>query len=1804
MDYFATAYTIHFDDTMSYGSHHFLTSFKFQCFCRESFLFGDRIYDMPGVREALEGIHLLTADAYARNLSPAMLGDRVAILLTIEDWQRASARFCYRVIGSEGTPICAGFQSLICADARTGRPVPLPGPLWDAMEEVRGIEEPPASESFRERVLAGGSRVESLFGEAERSTVVQYLEERHPSPGVIPALRPAAGSEADLTGTLTGESDDIESEIAPLEAWVFAGQGAFNAELLSGRVAAFVRSEPSARRELEECAAIAGELIGGDADAVVSGSAPACAAAVEAAPELSQFAIHLQNVLGARLRLSRGISPAVLIGHSFGELAAFGVAGCFDLPTGIQIVCRRMRAIAEHAPPNGALLAVMADRATILTEAGLSGLEQVVVAGRNHDRQTVVSGPRDQLEQFRDRLQKLDIKSVPVQSPTSFHHPRLRPAAAAWLEYLRTLPLAGPSRALFSPIGRRFISPHDDIAAVLASQLLRPFDFQGAISDVAELGVAKFVDCGSPGWLAKMIANTGVEDIEISGPEISKPVISKPVISKPVISKTATVVGSSPRATRSPESSHPEPADPEGGGGLSGDSRESKPGPAGTPPRWETGGKDARPAVAIVGQGCILPGGASSPRQLFAAITEQRSGIVDERRFDPHWEEDFYSEKLVPDRSTSHLNGRIEDHEIVAPAGVDQGTFNRFSRAQRLLCIALAPCAESLADAERVMCLIGATADGFENQDAVSVLRLAGIDPTNLDVDARMNTALSAFEEPYDAVREVFDRIIRPGLEIILVDAACASSLYSVALGMRALETGKADAVLAGGVFCPGAGTSCLFSQFRSMTATGCRPFDANADGVVFSEGAAVVALRRVADATRLGLPVAAVVRGVGISSDGRSPSANVPQTRGQILSLERCYRDYGIDPASIDAIEGHGTSTPVGDNTELETLRQFFSDHLRQPVPLHSLKGLLGHAGWAAGTASIIAACEYLRNGVFPAQANHRVPSETLVRAAATLSVLKQAQPLPPGRQRIAIDGFGFGGANAHVVLENHAAEAQEQSRQEQPLHEEIAAPAKEDELVFVAAHEVVPTLSTESGPRFDRERVNLPKGHIILPELVDDMDVTQKLAIILLDGIVAKLPNVDDALKRETAVLLAQSGKTERGVGATLRVLAPRLRRRLAGLDHILDTLAVAGDAVRPSGPYTLQCMMPNVAAGRGALQMNLNGPNFVVDAGRDSLESAFAAASLLLGGGDDAGTKLVIVTAINANSWRVPDRNFLRPEGEFAAAFAVTSRRHAEELGLDVIASVEKPLETSLSGSQEDGSRATTERKVRRLLDRLQSPEDTDFEVSPAPNIPASEKAEFPIHAPVWVEVPGEARRADPPNGREPAIMAIVPARRDQVVELAETLPNHARRYRIVVTGDAAGEVVSQIDDPNVTAAPVAAAPPTAAGSIDKVLAEIGRFGPDVVIAIESVVTWDRVDSLTAAAKDNSLCELLFLIAQDNAARLTEGKLELWGLFPGAFSDAVHPVSGPVAGLLKAIGREIPAARVGVVCTRDRSIDEALECLSAERSRDDSEWETAYDGRTRLARRLREVRLGSEPAAKLELNSDSVVVATGGARGITAVLTKALLEDYGCTVVTLGRSAALVGPKNADDPEVEREFYARFMRQHPGASPVEMRREFEKTQASWEVHATIAELSGVGGHIEYLVTDVMDRDQVASVVRQIASKYGRIDLLVHGAGVQVSTRLENRSLADFRRTFSVKVGGLCHLAEQCREQLGETPAAHVLTSAYSIFGNDGQHDYGAANETLDRLCGISGFPTRRSGVVEHRVACLGRHRDDARQ
>ena len=113
------------------------------------------------------------------------------------------------------------------------------------------------------------------------------------------------------------------------------------------------------------------------------------------------------------------------------------------------------------------------------------------------------------------------------------------------------------------------------------------------------------------------------------------------------------------------------------------------------------------------------------------------------------------------------------------------------------------------------------------------------------------------------------------------------------------------------------------------------------------------------------------------------------------------------------------------------------------------------------------------------------------------------------------------------------------------------------DDALVFVACHDLRPTVSASNGLQFDRDNIRLPEGHIVLPELADDMDISQTLAVILTERIISQIPDFDDELRRETSLVLALRGKTERGVEATMRIMPQRLRRNLDGYDHLLSLL-----------------------------------------------------------------------------------------------------------------------------------------------------------------------------------------------------------------------------------------------------------------------------------------------------------------------------------------------------------------------------------------------------------------------------------------------------------------------------------------------------------------------------------------------------------------------------------------------------------------------------------------------------------------------
>ena len=195
--------------------------------------------------------------------------------------------------------------------------------------------------------------------------------------------------------------------------------------------------------------------------------------------------------------------------------------------------------------------------------------------------------------------------------------------------------------------------------------------------------------------------------------------------------------------------------------------------------------------------------------------------------------------------------------------------------------------------------------------------------------------------------------------------------------------------------------------------------FDAAADGVVFGY-AGVVILKRLSDALADGDNILSVIRGSGLSSDGRSPSINVPRADGQAIAIKRAYERAHIHVDTIQYVEAHATATPVGDAVEFDALRQALSD--RDPelpaIQLGSVKALVGHTGWAAGVASVIKLCKAFEARVIPPQYHYTAPSGAIDLANSPFAITPSSCPWPENidaqPRRAGINSFGFGGTNA----------------------------------------------------------------------------------------------------------------------------------------------------------------------------------------------------------------------------------------------------------------------------------------------------------------------------------------------------------------------------------------------------------------------------------------------------------------------------------------------------------------------------------------------------------------------------------------------------------------------------------------------------------------------------------------------------------------------------------------------------------------------------------------------------------------------
>lgn len=259
-----------------------------------------------------------------------------------------------------------------------------------------------------------------------------------------------------------------------------------------------------------------------------------------------------------------------------------------------------------------------------------------------------------------------------------------------------------------------------------------------------------------------------------------------------------------------------------------------------------------------------------------------------------------------------------------------------------------------------------------------------------------------------------------------LVDAACASSIIATDLGMRDLRDGRCDMMLVGGVQASmPAQIYMLFQLLGALSTALIRPFDAAAAGTLLGEGVGFALLKRLPDAVRDDDRIYAVIKGVGVASDGKGFGLLAPRVEGETTAVRRAYEQTGLDPSTIGLVEAHGTGIPLGDRTELQALRAVFGARQGKlpTVAMGSVKSMIGHCIPAAGIASLIKTSLALHHKILPPTICGEVSTEIGIEDTP-FYVNTEARPWVHGGdlpRRAGINAFGFGGINTHAILEEY---------------------------------------------------------------------------------------------------------------------------------------------------------------------------------------------------------------------------------------------------------------------------------------------------------------------------------------------------------------------------------------------------------------------------------------------------------------------------------------------------------------------------------------------------------------------------------------------------------------------------------------------------------------------------------------------------------------------------------------------------------------------------------------------------------------
>jgi myxalamid-type polyketide synthase MxaD len=427
--------------------------------------------------------------------------------------------------------------------------------------------------------------------------------------------------------------------------------------------------------------------------------------------------------------------------------------------------------------------------------------------------------------------------------------------------------------------------------------------------------------------------------------------------------------------------------------------------------------------VAVVGIGCRFPGGVNDPESYWDFLTAGGDGLVDI----PHdrWNvEKFYDPDLSPGTSRVHRGGFLTcpvDEFDAAFFGISPREADHIDPQQRLL---LEVTWEALENSGTPLERLAGSATGvFIGGFTLdySQLQLAGTDRSTVGPHTATGVVMTLLA---NRISHAFD-LTGPSMAL---DTACSSSLVAIHLACHSLWSGESSMALAGGVslmLAPNFTIAASQGGFLSPTSNS-RSFDARADGYVRGEGSGIVFLKRLSDALRDGDRVHAVIRGTAVNQDGHTNGITVPNGESQKRAMRTALTEAGTPASSIAFVEAHGTGTKVGDPIEVNAIGEVYGRGSGRPPAercvVGSVKANIGHLEASAGAAGLIKAVLCLTHHQVPPQIHLTTPNPAIDLSALQLNIPTAGRSFTEhdGVLRAAVNSFGFGGTNAHVVLES----------------------------------------------------------------------------------------------------------------------------------------------------------------------------------------------------------------------------------------------------------------------------------------------------------------------------------------------------------------------------------------------------------------------------------------------------------------------------------------------------------------------------------------------------------------------------------------------------------------------------------------------------------------------------------------------------------------------------------------------------------------------------------------------------------------